>query len=170
MSCCAVATCHNYSRKTRKLGLNIVYHVFPKGADQRKLWLVKCKREDNVNCDQARICIDHFVSSDYEDGIKNILLSLPQLNILKPSAVPSVNLPFSSVPKTNPDNVDRLERQKKRAIRVDAINRIEHLSPKESRAELSPNSCNNTEGNCTNEGGIYKSYEETIFYDNKLND
>ena len=93
MSCCAVATCNNYSRKTKKLGIDVVYHCFPKDPETANLWMLKCKWLDSINCKYAHICSSHFAPTDYCDDMKNRLLGLPQRKILKVTTVPSLNLP-----------------------------------------------------------------------------
>lgn len=137
MSCCAVATCNNYSRKTKKLGIDVVYHCFPKDPETAKLWVLKCKRLDSINCKYAHICSSHFAPTDYCDDMKNRLLELPQRKILKVTAVPSLNLPCQTDQNETASTVLREERFNNRRTRLDALERIEHLSPKKPRPESS---------------------------------
>ncbi|GBM73070.1 Transposable element P transposase [Araneus ventricosus] len=123
MSACAVATCPNYHRKTK--GKGIIYHIFPVCPNRSKIWISKCKRQDHINVKYARICSDHFRPSDYMDDMKNRLLGLNQKKILKPDAVPSVNLPLQD---NGEDISSRSER--KRSILREAKIRLKCLSPK----------------------------------------
>lgn len=136
MSCCAVATCPNYARKTRKLGVDVVYHCFPTDTILSNLWIEKCKRLDSINYKNARICSEHFEPSDYIDDMKNRLLNLPQKRILSKSAVPTVKLPRSAVSGPNSSNSGRDQsRISKRRIRANALNRIMSLSSKKERID-----------------------------------
>ncbi|GBN42113.1 hypothetical protein AVEN_169289-1 [Araneus ventricosus] len=63
------------------------------------------------------------------DDTKNCLLGLNQKRILKPDAVPSVNLPL----KDNGENVSsKNERKKKRSILQESKIRLKCLSPKKA--------------------------------------
>ena len=42
-----------------------------------------CKRKDNFNHDEARVCESHFLATDFERDMKNELLQLPTQKILK---------------------------------------------------------------------------------------
>ncbi|GBO19128.1 Transposable element P transposase, partial [Araneus ventricosus] len=125
MSTCAVATCPNYHRKTK--GKGVIYHIFPVCPNWSKIWISKCKRQDHINVKYARICSDHFRPSDYMDDMKNRLLGLNQKKILKPDAVPSVNLPLQD---NGEDISSRSERKRKRSILREAKIRLKCPSPK----------------------------------------
>ncbi|GBM49664.1 hypothetical protein AVEN_262467-1 [Araneus ventricosus] len=130
MSACAVATCSNYYRKTK--GKGVIYHVFPICPNRNKIWISKCKRQDHINVKYARICSDHFRPSDYMDDMKTkktILLGLNQKKILKPDAVPSVNLPLQN---NGEDISSRSERKRNRSILQEAKIRLKCLSPKKA--------------------------------------
>ncbi|GBN34021.1 hypothetical protein AVEN_264941-1 [Araneus ventricosus] len=90
MSTCVVANCSNYYRETKHKG--VIYYGFPVCPNLNKIWISKCKRQDHINVKYARICGDHFRPNDYMDDMKNRLLGLNRKKILKPDAVPSVNL------------------------------------------------------------------------------
>lgn len=118
MSCCAIANCPNYTRKTRKLGVDVIYHTFPKNdITLSNLWIKKCKRLDSINYKNARICSDHFQPSDYIDDMKNRLLNLPQKKILSKSAVPTLKLPRSTVAGPSSRNSGRHRRGANRRSR-----------------------------------------------------
>lgn len=70
-----------------------MYHRFPKNVSVQRSWISRCKREDNINVDSARICSDHFLADDYVRDLKNELLGLPVRKRLKPDAVPSQKIP-----------------------------------------------------------------------------
>ncbi|GBN27930.1 hypothetical protein AVEN_147732-1 [Araneus ventricosus] len=125
MSACAVATCSNYHRKTK--GKGVIYHVFPVCLKRNKIWISKCKRQDHINVKYAKICSDHFRSSDNMDDMKNRLLGLNQKKILKPDAVPSVTLPLQD---NGEDISSRSERKRNRSILKEAKIRLKCLSPK----------------------------------------
>ncbi|GBN52484.1 hypothetical protein AVEN_14654-1 [Araneus ventricosus] len=127
MCACAVATCPNYHRKTKSKG--VMYHMFPVCPNRNKIWISKCKRQDHINVKYARICSDHFRPSDYMDDMKNRLLGLNQKKILKPDAVPSVNLPLQN---NREDISSRSERKRKRNILREAKIRLKCLSPKKA--------------------------------------
>lgn len=136
MANCAVATCSNYLRKTRKLDVHVVYHRFPKDPEICKLWLTKCKRQDEFNYKNASICSEHFSSEDYEDDMRNRLLGLPQKKLLKCTAVPSLKLPGNEEDVNKRQlSEDRNNRSVTRRIRGEALERIHSLSPKRLRFE-----------------------------------
>ncbi|GBM41448.1 Transposable element Tc3 transposase [Araneus ventricosus] len=125
MSACAVATCPNHHRRTK--GKGVMYHMFPVCPNRIKIWISTCKRHDHINVKYARICSDHFRPSDYVDDMENRLLGLNQKKILKPDAVPSVNLPLQD---NGEDISSRSER--KRSILREAKIRLKCLSPKKA--------------------------------------
>lgn len=131
MSCCAIANCPNYTRKTRKLGVDVIYHTFPKDdITLSNLWIKKCNRLDSINYKNARICSDHFQPSDYVDDMKNRLLNLPQKKILSKNAVPTLKLPRSTV--TGPSGRYR-RGANRRSRRAHALGRITSLGSKKHR-------------------------------------
>lgn len=131
MSCCAIANCPNYTRKTRKMGVDVIYHTFPKNdITLSNLWIKKCKRLDSIKYKNARICSDHFQPSDYIDDMKNRLLNLPQKKILSKHAVPTLKLSRSTV--TGPSGRHR-RGANRRSRRARALGRITSLGSKEHR-------------------------------------
>lgn len=135
MSCCAIANCPNYTRKTRKMGVDVIYHTFPKNdITLSNLWIKKCKRLDSINYKNARICSDHFQPSDYIDDMKNRLLNLPQKKILSKSAVPTLKLPRSTVTRPSSSNSGRRRRgANRRSRRALALGRITSIGSKKHR-------------------------------------
>jgi len=124
MPSCAVATCTNtyYNCKDKE----ILFHRFPeKNREALEQWILKCRRKDPINTKNARICSEHFLNTDYEEDLKSRLLGCPMKKILKASAIPSCNLPFSNSEQITP----RSERQKKRKILQNAHERLRLLSP-----------------------------------------
>ncbi|GBN74831.1 hypothetical protein AVEN_137481-1 [Araneus ventricosus] len=103
--------------------------MFPVCPNRNKIWISKCKTQDHVNAKYAWICSDYFMPSDYTDNMKNRLFGLNQKKILKPDAVPSVNLPL-------PDNREgissRSERKRNRSILQEAKIRLKCLSLKKT--------------------------------------
>lgn len=86
---CAVADCSNYGRKTT----GIIYHSFPKSLELQKEWVSRCKRADEVNVKNARVCSSHFLPEQYERDLKSELLGIPQKKKLLANAIPSQHLP-----------------------------------------------------------------------------
>lgn len=99
MSCCSVAACPNNWVKTKKSGVQIIYHNFPKDSTICELWKKQCKRHDTINSKNARVCSDHFKATDYIDDMQHRLLNLPERKILLKTAVPSLKLSQSTVKK-----------------------------------------------------------------------
>lgn len=93
---CAVFGCNQNKRDKRKL------YRFPHDLNCQKVWLHKCKRDDKVNLDTARICEIHFSSTQKR---RSILYELSTFNKpknfrdLKEDAVPDINLPSGSLQK-----------------------------------------------------------------------
>ncbi|XP_039314765.1 uncharacterized protein LOC113006169 isoform X1 [Solenopsis invicta] len=83
-----VRICFLCQKKAAKDG-NFAMHKFPKEVSIRAQWLHACKLSDKDNVIHVHICSDHFVPSDYKNSIG--LCSRKWL--LKPGAVPSVNVP-----------------------------------------------------------------------------
>jgi hypothetical protein len=101
---CAVAVCKSPS--------GVSYHRFPKDPKLRKVWVSACRRQDYFNEDKARVCENHFQSTDFERDLRNELLHLPTRKILKKGAFPTINL----LPNQNkrPATSTREERLSKR--------------------------------------------------------
>ncbi|KFM75205.1 Transposable element P transposase, partial [Stegodyphus mimosarum] len=106
MSNCAVALCQNYRRKTKNQV--ITYHRFPSDPDLGKLWIVRCKRADNFNTENARICSVHFTPDDYIRDLKPELLGLTPKRFLKANAVPTLPLPSSSCENNSPKQTNHI--------------------------------------------------------------
>lgn len=125
MTSCAIATCLNTYRNSKER--NVIFHRFPqKDLLLSKEWVQKCRRKDTINPKNARICSEHFTSSDYIDDMQNRLLGRPVRRKLKENAIPSKNL--SSL--ISEDQITpRSERQKKRKVLQDAEERLRNLSP-----------------------------------------
>src|SRR5258705_13712468 len=92
MSLCSVATCQNTRKKTK--GKDIAYHVFPKESKLRAIWINYTKRADkHFNPSHARICLEHFITEDFEQDIKHKLgINAHRQLQLKTDARPSKNL------------------------------------------------------------------------------
>lgn len=95
MVCCAIAGCTHHTRHQKELGFT--FHRFPKNKELRLKWIHACKRADSFSVNEARVCSEHFDDSDYLRDLKSELLNLPAKRVLKPDAVPHLNLPVSSV-------------------------------------------------------------------------
>ena len=95
MPSCAVATCTNTNRNIGNR--NIHFHRFPKDKKLSRIWILKCKRLDEININNAVICSIHFLEEDYSEDKMNKLLGKKERTILKPGSIPSQNLPKLSV-------------------------------------------------------------------------
>ena len=84
----------NHDRHQKGLGIN--FHCFPKDNEIKSKWINACKRTDSFTVHIARVCSVHFDESDYIRDLKSELLNLPKKHVLKPNAVPHLNLPLCS--------------------------------------------------------------------------
>ncbi|GBN67978.1 hypothetical protein AVEN_57087-1 [Araneus ventricosus] len=98
-------------------------------SESDKIWISKCKRQDHINAKYARVCRDHFRPCDCMDDMKNRVLGLNQKKILKPDAVPSVNLPLQD---NGEDISSRSERKRKTSILRETKIRLKCPSPKKA--------------------------------------
>jgi len=105
---CAMATCRNSTSGARFQKVKyddrdkIIYHYFPKDENVKQKWITACKRKDFFNTATSRICSQHFTSDDYIRDLKNEILKLPTRKLLKPTAVPTQNLPTAA---SNPTSI-----------------------------------------------------------------
>ncbi|XP_011690114.1 PREDICTED: uncharacterized protein LOC105451396 isoform X2 [Wasmannia auropunctata] len=95
---CAVATCRNSHRRTRKQSVR--YHRFPHNIELRELWVRACGRaplangEPPFNIKTARICSRHFMEEFYEDESREqIMQGNQKRNRLRLGAVPTIDVP-----------------------------------------------------------------------------
>lgn len=95
---CAVATCRNSHRRTRKQSVR--YHRFPHNTELRELWVRACGRAPLANGDPpfniktARICSRHFLEEFYEDESREqIMQGNQKRNRLRLGAVPTIDVP-----------------------------------------------------------------------------
>lgn len=92
---CAVACCNNSRVKTRNFPVEnkIFYFRFPKDPILSKEWVQRCYRANTCfNPKTSVICSEHFTNDDYERDLKAELLKITPSRVLKPCAVPSVNV------------------------------------------------------------------------------
>ncbi|KAL7737418.1 hypothetical protein ACLKA6_013019 [Drosophila palustris] len=82
---CAVEDCTNLKSKSKSR-----YFSFPKDPQLQKRWAHFCRRPDTINSKSEKICIEHFLESDFERdlGYELGVYSKPRLK-LKPGTVPS---------------------------------------------------------------------------------
>ncbi|XP_035228118.1 THAP domain-containing protein 2-like [Stegodyphus dumicola] len=167
MASCAIALCQNYRRKTKSQG--ITYHRFPSDPELRKLWTNRCKRADNFNIENARVCALHFTPDDYVRDLKAELLGSTPKRVLKANAVPTLHLPSSScennssikyiccASKTEPNlertfsnrnesskfmlKRDRASRCQARGTRKRALENLASLSPKKKKLQADKIDC-----------------------------
>lgn len=155
---CAVARCVNYSDKTK--GTGIIYHSIPWNPLLQKYGSQNANAK-NVNVLNARVCSQHFTADDYVRDLKAELLNLPPKMILKPDAVPSMNIPVSYVNENNirdsfssdfSENIEvpemsvavdtphtsteRSNRCHQREVRKRALETMETLSPKKRKVVM----------------------------------
>ncbi|CAH1406774.1 unnamed protein product [Nezara viridula] len=84
---CAVGICKNSGKCP-----NISFHRFPRDKKLRKIWILKCRREDQFNPDSSRICSVHFKPEEFERDFQGELLGSRLKAILKPNVIPTLNL------------------------------------------------------------------------------
>ncbi|XP_023316341.1 uncharacterized protein LOC106647986 [Trichogramma pretiosum] len=91
---CTVAVCNNSYEKTKKAGMNIRYHTFPKKQPLKNIWIQKCRRAGRWNPNSCHVCSIHFTDDDYKPSVQSELLNSPSVGKkrLKPTAVPSLFL------------------------------------------------------------------------------
>ncbi|XP_036142797.1 uncharacterized protein LOC105832542 isoform X3 [Monomorium pharaonis] len=100
---CAVATCRNSHRRTRRQAVR--YHRFPHNPELRKRWVTACGRESLTNgeppfnINTARICSRHFLEEFYEDESREqIMQGNQKRNRLRSGAVPTIDVPIPVQP------------------------------------------------------------------------
>lgn len=98
MVMCEVSLCTSNNNKQLKrndgTGQKVQFFRFPKNNKMARLWKAKCKRVDNFNIENARMCDKHFVPDDYYINLKHRLLEYSPISHrkLKDDAVPGINL------------------------------------------------------------------------------
>uniref|UniRef100_A0A6P7HAM3 THAP domain-containing protein 11-like n=1 Tax=Diabrotica virgifera virgifera TaxID=50390 RepID=A0A6P7HAM3_DIAVI len=127
---CAVACC-NSDNKDKTLR----FHTFPKDSVARKLWIIACCRQDNFNCNTARICSKHFKTEDFQRNLQQELLNYESKKgpKLKPEAVPTLYLP-----KTKSATLSAIQKKRvQRAEHRESKNIVEQLlTTSESTTQL----------------------------------
>ncbi|KAL6435215.1 hypothetical protein ACFW04_005354 [Cataglyphis niger] len=100
---CAVSTCRNSHRRTRKQSVR--YHRFPHKPEVRELWVRACGREPLANgeapfnINTARVCSRHFLVEFYEDESREqVMQGNQKRNRLRLGAVPMVAVPVRVEP------------------------------------------------------------------------
>ncbi|XP_016664281.1 THAP domain-containing protein 4-like [Acyrthosiphon pisum] len=118
-SCCAVASCKNYSGKAKNTGrTDLSFHRFPKDDLLLKVWSNKCRRNDVWNPSKSFICSDHFKEDDYVRDLKSELLGYaPRVKILKTNATPSLNLPDGHDKCVSESGIQRQKRRETKIFR-----------------------------------------------------
>ncbi len=100
----------------------VSYFRFPKDPDLLKLWITKCKRQDNINIKNARMCELHFAQDCFERDLRSELLGLNPKKLLKKTSVPTLLLPNQKDlrPPMRESNARHAKRQKQaKAMIVD---------------------------------------------------
>ncbi|XP_050516349.1 uncharacterized protein LOC126891210 [Diabrotica virgifera virgifera] len=89
---CAGACCNSDNK-----GKTLRLHTFPTDSVPRNLWIISCCRQDNFNCNTARICSKHFKTEDFQRNLQQELLNYESKKgpKLKPEIVPTLYLPKS---------------------------------------------------------------------------
>ena len=111
---CAVAVC-------KRPPENASFHNFPKIEPLQKLWVDACKRKDQFNVKNAKICSNHFKPECYERDLKNELLNLPLRRNLKLGSVPTENL----LPECFLDSAEVIRPKKKNTPKKRRQNTVE---------------------------------------------
>lgn len=82
-----------------------MFHRFPADKSLCQVWKSLCRRGDDFNISNARICSKHFAPEDYRRDLKQELLQISTKSVLKSEAVPSLYLPDCE--DTRKENDDR---------------------------------------------------------------
>lgn len=115
---CAVALCKTDNR-SKSFYKDTRFFRFPVNINTQKTWINSCKRKDKFNVKNARVCSKHFSAESYERDLKYELCNLyssRNQKVLKPDAVPLLNLP-NTTDKPSPYSLkinQRKERLSKR--------------------------------------------------------
>ena len=91
---CAVFGCYSSYHKKE----NITFHKFPKDEELKRQWIQLCKRADQINVKNARVCSLHFEPAAYKRNLMYELLGQPvppSRVCLNEDAVPTLNMPSS---------------------------------------------------------------------------
>ncbi|XP_066978982.1 uncharacterized protein [Macrobrachium rosenbergii] len=92
---------------------------FSRDKTIQKAWVIRCRRRDKINLQNAQICSIHFQQDDFEDEVKSQILGvLPKC--LKSTAVPSIHLPESSSSDATVERSARLGKRDHQKF-IDAI-------------------------------------------------
>ena len=99
MPFCAVGGCTSSSHQ--KNVEDISFHCFPKDKHLQKIWMHRCGRQDVINPGSATICSRHFRDSDFSKfhQFRVTTSGSKQKRRIETGAVPSLNLPKSSISK-----------------------------------------------------------------------
>ncbi|KAK3918306.1 Pyrrolysine--tRNA ligase [Frankliniella fusca] len=106
---CCVPQCHVVKTEDNHL------HYLPKDPTRRKAWAIAIKTGKSIT-DTMQVCSKHFLPEDY---IKT--MGKGKRLCLKPTAVPSQNLPIRSITRVIPSpvkrrNLERADRARKRDL------------------------------------------------------
>jgi hypothetical protein len=85
---CTVAVCNNSFEKTKRAGMNIMYHQFPKNQPLRNIWIQRCRRAGTWNPNSCHICSIHFTADDYKRDMSSEYLNIPAKRRLKSTGKP----------------------------------------------------------------------------------
>ncbi|XP_072396484.1 uncharacterized protein [Diabrotica undecimpunctata] len=117
---CDVFGC-NVDNQSKNFNTNIKFFSFPKDKKLLCVWKQLCKRANNFNITNARICSLHFNSDDYERNLKHDLLGYSPKNFryLKKEAIPSQNLAKAGKDKLHSGREQRYaKRQSKQVVQT----------------------------------------------------
>lgn len=84
---CAVAGCKNSRTKVKNLGMEIIFHSFPKDRKVWQAWAQICCRVNKVNPRTSYVCSAHFSDADYERDLQGELLGLPKKRRLRSGGI-----------------------------------------------------------------------------------
>ncbi|XP_028139357.1 uncharacterized protein LOC114333628 isoform X4 [Diabrotica virgifera virgifera] len=94
---CSVAICKNNFYKKKKSAdadQQIAFFTFPKNKKLEKIWIMRCRRKDEIKTKTARVCSNHFKKDDFVDDLyARVMGTRPKLK-LKDGAIPSENLKY----------------------------------------------------------------------------
>lgn len=101
---CAIATCKS-DNQAKAFSKTIKFFRFPSNPELCKVWVNICKRREQFNVGNARVCSLHFPESAYTRNMKYELLGYrledypSNCRVLNEDVVPTLRLPILEVGK-----------------------------------------------------------------------
>lgn len=111
---CAVANCINNDKNSKDK--EITFHRIPKDEGLRKAWIHACKRADDFNANNVKVCSCHFSDDDFERDLQSELLNVKPKRKLRTGAIPRLNIPTIQCAFVNIERIDRIKKRENKKI------------------------------------------------------